>query len=102
MNKGGVLLVKNQGQQTANEAKEYATMNRSTTDLPALPVRSSQDLLTDVLRQGAQQLLTQAIEAEVTDWTERHEACRNAGGQRQVATATCPREPSSRASAPSR
>ena len=43
-----------------------------------------QDVLTDVLRQGAQQLLAQAIEAEVADWVDRHQDCRDAAGRRQV------------------
>jgi putative transposase len=41
-------------------------------------------VLTDVLRQGAQQLLAQAIDAEVADWLERHQDCRAADGRRQV------------------
>jgi putative transposase len=42
-------------------------MCNSTIDLRVVSVPSSQDILTDLLRQGAQQLLAQAIEAEVAD-----------------------------------
>jgi hypothetical protein len=34
-----------------------------------VPLPNSQDVLTDILRQGAQQLFAQAIDAEVADWT---------------------------------
>jgi hypothetical protein len=44
----------------------------------------ARDVLTDLLRQGAQQLLAQAIEAEVADWIDRHQDCRDAAGRRQV------------------
>jgi transposase-like protein len=49
-----------------------------------VPLPGSRDVLTDVLRQGAQQLLAQAIEAEVADWIERHQHCLDAQGRRQV------------------
>ena len=42
-------------------------MTQSTIDMNIVPVPSSSDALTDLLRKGAQQLLTQAIEAEVAD-----------------------------------
>jgi transposase-like protein len=42
------------------------------------------DVLTDILRQGAQQLLAEAIEAEVADWIDRRQDCRDATGRRQV------------------
>ena len=45
-------------------------MDRSTTEtvgLPLLPLPQSHDVLTEVLRRGAQQLLAQAVEAEVAD-----------------------------------
>jgi putative transposase len=49
-----------------------------------VPLSRAPDVLTDVLRQGAQQLLAQAIEAEVADWIDRHQDCRDAAGRRQV------------------
>jgi len=40
----------------------------STTETAIVPLPQAQDVLTDLLRRGAQQLLAQAIEAEVADW----------------------------------
>jgi transposase-like protein len=59
-------------------------MNFSTTDLRLVPLAEANDVLSEVLRQGAQQLLAQAIDAEVADWIERHQHCRDADGHRQV------------------
>jgi len=59
-------------------------MDFSTADVRIVPLPQAQDALTDVLRQGAQKLLAQAIDAEVADWLERHQDCRDAGGRRQV------------------
>lgn len=44
----------------------------------------TRDVLSEVLRQGAQQLLAQAVEAEVTEWIEQHAAVLDAAGHRQV------------------
>ncbi len=38
----------------------------------ALPATSSQDVLTGLLRQGAQRMLAEAIDAEVAEWIEAH------------------------------
>lgn len=59
-------------------------MNFSTTDVRLVPLAEAKDVLSEVLRQGAQQLLAQAIDAEVADWIERHQHCRDADGHRQV------------------
>jgi len=56
----------------------------STTDARIVPLPQAQDVLTDLLRRGAQQLLAQAVEAEVADWIERHRDCRDEQGRRQV------------------
>jgi hypothetical protein len=45
--------------------KEYATLDPCTTDVRPVPLPGNQDVLADILRQGAQQLLTPAIAAEV-------------------------------------
>jgi transposase-like protein len=50
----------------------------------ALPESASKDVLSDVLRHGAQTMLAQAIEAEVAEWIESHAAFRDAEGRRQV------------------
>ncbi len=51
-----------------------ATTPRLATPAPALQnaLTASRDVLTEVLRGGAQQLLAQAVEAEVVDWIESH------------------------------
>jgi transposase-like protein len=59
-------------------------MTCSTTETPIVPLAQAQDVLTDLLRQGAQQLLARAIEAEVADWIDRHQHCRDDAGRRQV------------------
>ncbi len=59
-------------------------MSLSTTDARIVPLPQAQDVLTDLLRRGAQQLLAQAVEAEVADWIERHRDCRDEQGRRQV------------------
>src|SRR5499426_190893 len=56
----------------------------ATTETRIVPLPQAQDVLTDLLRQGAQRLLAQAIEAEVADWIDRHQDCRDAAGRRQV------------------
>ena len=50
----------------------------------ALPATTSQDVLSKILRAGAQQLLAQAIEAEVADWIDSHQQLTDAAGRRQV------------------
>jgi putative transposase len=68
----------------ATAAQEYATVSLSTTDARIVPLPQAHDVLTDVLRRGAQQLLAQAIEAEVADWIDRHQDCQDEQGRRQV------------------
>ena len=59
-------------------------MAESTHSTLSLPVATSRDVLTDILRDGAQRLLAQAIEAEVTEWIDSHAELKNAKGHRQV------------------
>jgi transposase-like protein len=59
-------------------------MDCCTSDYGIAPLPQCQDVLGDILRHGAQQLLAQAIEAEVADWIDRHQDCRDAAGKRQV------------------
>jgi transposase-like protein len=56
----------------------------STEDVRLVPLPQPQDALAEVLRLGAQKLLAQAIEAEVADWIDRHQAYQDAHGHRQV------------------
>jgi putative transposase len=45
---------------------------------------TSRDVLTEILREGAQQMLTTAIEAEVAEWIEAHRHFEDSRGHRQV------------------
>ena len=59
-------------------------MEKSTT-LPIVgPTLSSQDVLTEVLRDGAKRLLAEAVQAEVASWIESHAHIKNDAGHRQV------------------
>jgi putative transposase len=49
-----------------------------------VPVEEGKDLLGEVLRVGAQQLLAQAVEAEVADWIDSHSHLHDDAGHRQV------------------
>src|SRR5262245_22524023 len=55
-----------------------------TEEVRLVPLPHAADALTEVLRQGAQKLLAQAVEAEVADWIDRHRDCRDGRGHRQV------------------
>lgn len=68
----------------AHEALEYATMTDATTDVSVLPLHNEKDVLTDLLRQGAQQLLAQAIQAEVSAYLDARSCLRDEAGHRQV------------------
>src|SRR5262245_14701684 len=59
-------------------------MNDATTNAGALPLAASHDALTDVLRAGAQQLLAQAIQAEVDAYLDARSELRDEAGRRQV------------------
>ena len=59
-------------------------MDQGTTDAIRFPEASSQDVLTGLLREGAQRLLAQAIEAEVAGYIEAHGDLRDAQGHRLV------------------
>jgi transposase-like protein len=63
---------------------EYATMRENTKQVVSLPAATSQDVLTNILRDGAQRMLTQAIDAEIAEWIETHRDVRNEAGHRQV------------------
>jgi putative transposase len=59
-------------------------MDCSTLDSLVVPVPEGKDVLGEVLRQGAQRLLAQAIEAEVASWIDSHSHLRDDAGHRQV------------------
>ncbi|MGB6401187.1 MAG: IS256 family transposase [Bradyrhizobium sp.] len=59
-------------------------MHEAIRDSLVLPASTSQDVFTDILRQGAQRMLAQAIDAEVAEWIEWHRDFRDQAGHRQV------------------
>ena len=59
-------------------------MQCSTSETRFVPLPESGDVLTELLRTGAQKLLAQAIEAEVEDWLEQHAGHHDARGRHQV------------------
>src|SRR4051795_10599389 len=73
-----------QTHQTAYEAEDYPAMQQSTTDIRIVPLPKGQDVLTEILRDGARRLLAEAIEAEVTAWIDAHAHLKDQAGRRQV------------------
>src|ERR1700689_5373261 len=59
-------------------------MSEPTSPVVSFPAVSSQDVLGGILREGAQRMLAQAIEAEVAEWIEQHSPLVAADGRRQV------------------
>jgi putative transposase len=59
-------------------------MRETNERIVSLPAVSSRDVLTSILREGAQRLLTEAVEAEVAEWIEAHQHVRNEQGRRQI------------------
>ena len=59
-------------------------MEESTTLPIAGPMPGVQDLLTDLLRDGARRLLAEAVEAEVLAWIDAHAHLKGHDGRRQV------------------
>ena len=58
-------------------------MNESTSQTPTRPV-AAVDPITEILRQGARQLLAQAIQAEVAAWIDQHAHLVDETGRHQV------------------
>ena len=59
-------------------------MQEGTTANVTFPSTNARDLLTELLRLGAQRMLATAIEAEVSEWIESHAHPRDENGHRQV------------------
>jgi putative transposase len=59
-------------------------MRENTKQVVSLPAATSQDVLTNILRDGAQRMLAQAIDAEIAEWIETHRDVRDEAGHRQV------------------
>ena len=59
-------------------------MQELTTDAIEFPAESAKDVLTKILREGAQKLLAEAIEDEVDAYIDEHAGLRDAQGHRLV------------------
>src|SRR5512142_1280819 len=68
----------------AHEAEEYPAMSVSTTDIRIVPLPTGQDVLSEVLRDGARRMLAQAVEAEVAAWIAAHAHLKDEAGRQQV------------------
>src|SRR6266446_3980915 len=58
-------------------------MQDSMTNVNVLPLPQSRDVLTAILRDGAQRMLTGAIEAEIAEWMETQDEQVDEGARRQ-------------------
>ncbi len=67
---------------------EGVRLMNSTAELSSSPARTSDDALTDVLRDDAQRLLAQAVEAEVDAWITDHGHVVDGHGHRVVSKYT--------------
>jgi putative transposase len=65
-------------------AKEYATMAQSSDNVVEFPSDSPRDVLTELLRKGARELLAEAIEEEVNDYLRERAALRDEVGRQLV------------------
>ena len=59
-------------------------MSESTTDIRIVPLPEGQDVLTEILRDGARRMLAEAIEAEVAAWIDAHAHLKDEAGRQQV------------------
>ena len=65
---------------TTTRTATPAAIGGHATTIPA----PNRDVLTEILRDGAQRLLGQAVEAEVADWIEQHRSLTDDRGRQQV------------------
>jgi putative transposase len=70
--------------QEAHAGQEYTTMTETTTNALSFPVTTSRELLGEILRDGAQRMLTSAIEVEVAEWIDARAGIVNDHGHRQI------------------
>ena len=59
-------------------------MNQSTSDIRIVPLPESRDVLGEILRRGAREMLARTIQAEVADWIDAHAHVTDPAGRRQV------------------
>lgn len=70
--------------QAAHAGREYTAMTETTTTSLPFPGADQRDALSDILREGAQRLLSHAIEAEVAAWIDARADLVDERGHRQV------------------
>jgi putative transposase len=59
-------------------------MQETNVDVSIVPVPTGRDALSEVLREGAQRMLAQAIEAEVAEWIDQHSSLKGDNGHQLV------------------
>jgi len=59
-------------------------VSQSTSDIRIVPLPKSRDVLGEILRQGAREMLARTIQAEVADWIDAHAHVTDTAGRRQV------------------
>jgi putative transposase len=59
-------------------------VSQSISDVRCVPLPESRDVLTEILRNGAREMLAKAVEAEVADWIDAHAHLKDSRGRRQV------------------
>lgn len=69
---------------TTTFPREYATVHESSVDQAIVPAPGSRDVMTEILRAGAQKMLAQMIQQEVEDWLVERAHLRDEQGRRQV------------------
>src|ERR1700745_114270 len=68
----------------AHVGEEYPAMSQSTTEIRIVPLPTGQDVLTDLLRDGARRMLAQAVEAEGAAWIDDHAHVTDDGARHEV------------------
>jgi putative transposase len=63
---------------------EHATMRENNGSAVVLPSVSSRDVLSEILREGAQRMLAEAVQAEVAEWIEERRHCVDERGRQHV------------------
>jgi len=59
-------------------------VSQSTSEIDVVPMPRSHDVLTEILRNGAREMLARAVEAEVAAWIDDHAHLKDESGRRQV------------------
>lgn len=68
---------------------EHAPMRENSGSAVVLPSVSSRDVLSEILREGAQRMLAEAVQAEVAEWIAERRHCVDERGRQQVVRNGC-------------